>query len=113
MTGLTITNCFVNQTVAQNNISQLVSHAALVLDSVLIQKNLIQSVNTDSASGGLILTTTATTGSGIIADNYVYALDVAAAILVTAAAVQYGLFNNLYTGDTGTSGYVLPAIGTN
>jgi len=33
-------------------------------------------------------------------------------LMITAAAVQYGLFNNLYIGDVGFSGFVLPAIGT-
>jgi hypothetical protein len=33
--------------------------------------------------------------------------------VVTAAAVQYGMFDNLYTGEaTLASGFVLPAIGT-
>jgi hypothetical protein len=46
-------------------------------------------------------------------NNTIRALDVAAAIVVTAAAVQYGMFNNLYIGDgTMNSGFVLPAIGT-
>ena len=71
------------------------------------------SVNTDTSTGAILVSTTATTGSGMIADNYVRALDIAAAILVTATAVQYGLFNNLYVGDgTSVSGFVLPAIGS-
>lgn len=113
MAGLTLTNNFVNQTVAQNNVSQFVSHAALVLDSVRIDNNKIQTVNTDTATGAVLLTTSATTGSGIISNNSVFGLDVAAALMITAAAVQYGLFNNLWSGDTAFSGYVLPAIGTN
>ena len=45
--------------------------------------------------------------------NRIRALDVAAAIVVTAAAVQYGCFDNLYTGETtSASGFVLPAIGS-
>ena len=113
MTGLTVRNNFVNQTVAQNNVSQLVSHAALVMTSALIAGNMVQSVNTDTSSGAVLVTTSATTGSGIIRDNLVFALDVAAAVLVTAAAVQYGFFNNMYNGDAAFSGYILPAIGTN
>lgn len=111
MTGLTVTGNRVIQTVAQNNVSQLVSHAALVMTAAEISGNDVHCVNTDTATGAVLVSTTATTGSGIIKDNKVRALDVAAAILVTATAVQYGMFNNLYTGETTlASGIVLPAI---
>jgi hypothetical protein len=113
MTGLTIVDNQVTCTVAHNNVSQLVSHAALVMTDLLVQGNKVFCINTDTATGAVLLSTSATTGSGIIADNYVRALDIAAAIVVTAAAVQYGLFNNLYIGDgTSVSGFVLPAIGS-
>ena len=112
MTGLTLTDNVVIQTVAQNNVSQFLSHAALVMTAALITGNKIYSVNTDSATGAFLVTTSATTGSGIIQGNVVRGLDTAAALMITAAAVQYGLFNNLYIGDVGFSGFVLPAIGT-
>ena len=112
MTGLTLTDNVVIQTVAQNNVSQFLSHAALVMTAALITGNKIYSVNTDSATGAVLVTTSATTGSGIIQGNVVRGLDVAGALMITAAAVQYGLFNNLYIGDVGFSGFVLPAIGT-
>jgi len=112
MTGLTLTNNYVVQTVAQNNVSQFLSHAALVMTAALISGNTVYSVNTDSATGAFLVTTSATTGSGIIKDNVVRGLDTAGALMITAAAVQYGLFNNLYIGDVGFSGFVLPAIGT-
>lgn len=112
MTGLTVTGNRVIQTVAQNNVSQLVSHANLVMTAALISDNDVHCVNTDTATGAVLVSTTATTGSGIIKNNTVRALDIAAAIMVTATAVQYGLFNNLYIGDgTSNSGFVLPAIG--
>jgi len=112
MTGLTLTDNYVVQTVAQNNVSPYLSHAALVMTAALITGNKIYSVNTDSATGAFLVTTSATTGSGIIQNNVVRGLDVAGALMITAAAVQYGLFNNLYIGDVGFSGFVLPAIGT-
>ena len=112
MTGLTLSDNVVVQTVAQNNVSQFLSHAALVMTAALISGNRVYSVNTDSATGAFLVTTSATTGSGIIQGNVVRGLDVAAALMITAAAVQYGLFNNLYIGDVGLSGFVLPAIGT-
>lgn len=113
MTGLTVVGNYVVQTVAQNNVSQFISHAALVMTSLLVKDNIIYSINTDTATGGALLTTSATTGSGLIIGNRVRAQDVAAAILVTASAVQYGMFDNLYTGETTlASGFVLPAIAT-
>lgn len=99
-------------TVASNNVAALIEHGALVMTDAEVIGNLIYSVNTDTATGAILVKTTATTGSGIIAGNRVRALDVAAAIMVTAAAVQYGMFDNLYTGDVGFSGFVLPAIAT-
>ena len=113
MTGLTLTDNYVVQTVAQNNVSQFLSHAALVMTAALISGNKVYCVNTDTATGACLISTTATTGSGIVMNNTIRALDVAAAIVVTANAVQYGMFNNLYIGDgTMNSGFVLPAIGT-
>lgn len=113
MTGLTLTDNYVVQTVAQNNVSQFLSHAALVMTAAYVARNRVYSVNTDTATGAVLISTTATTGSGIVENNIVRALDIAAAILVTANAVQYGLFNNLYIGDgTSVSGFVLPAIGS-
>jgi hypothetical protein len=113
MTGLTVVGNNITHTVATNNISALVEHGALVMSQAYIAWNYVWSVNTDTATGAILVKTTATTGSGIIAHNRIRALDVAAAIVVTAAAVQYGLIDNLYIGDgTANSAFVLPAIGT-
>lgn len=113
MSGLTVTNNRVVQTVAQNNLSQLLSHAALVMTDLLVANNYVHCVNTDTATGACLISTTATTGSGMVVGNYIRALDVAAAIIVTATAVQYGMFDNKYIGDgTMNSGFILPAIGT-
>lgn len=98
---------------ATNNVAALLEHGALVVSNALVEENIIHSVNTDTATGAILIKTTATTGSGIVRNNTIKALDVAAAIVVTAAAVQYGMFNNLYTGETTlASGFVLPAIAT-
>ena len=113
MTGLRLVGNRVVNSVAQNNVAQLVSHAALVMSDLYVANNKVWCVNTDTASVAVLLSTTATTGSGTIENNVVRALDSAAAIMVTATAVQYGLFNNLYIGDgTSNSGFVLPAIGS-
>lgn len=100
-------------TVASNNIAALLEHGALVMTDAEVIGNFVHSVNTDTASGAILVKTSAITGSGMIAHNRIRALDVAAAIVVTANAVQYGTFDNLYIGDgTQNSGFVLPAIGS-
>lgn len=109
---LTIVGNWIVHTVASNNIAALLEHGALVVTHGLIAWNYVYSINSDTATGAILIKTTATTGSGIAMHNRVRALDVAAAIMITAAAVQWGSFDNLYTGDTAFSGFVLPAIAT-
>jgi hypothetical protein len=113
MDRLTVSDNFVTHSTISNNVAALIAHGALVVTHLLCERNRVYSVNTDTATGGILLTTSATTGSGIIAHNRIRTLDVAAAILVTAAAVQYGLFDNLHTGDGNESGLLLPVAATN
>jgi len=113
MSGLTVLDNDTFHLVASNNVAALVEHGALVMTALRVEGNRVFSVNTDTATGAILVNTSAITGSGIIAHNRIRALDVAAAIVVTATAVQYGLFDNLYIGDgTSNSGFVLPAIGS-
>ncbi len=113
MSGLTVENNRSTHLVASNNVAALIEHGALVMTDARVVGNYVFSVNTDTATGAVLVKTTAITGSGMIAHNRVRALDVAAAIVVPAVAVQYGLFDNLYVGDgTSVSGFVLPAIGS-
>jgi len=110
---LTISHNRITQTAIENDAPKLMSHAALVVTDLLCTHNTVYCVDTDTSGGAVLITTSATTGTGIIAHNRVRALDIAAAIMVTAAAVQYGMFDNLYTGETTQlSGFVLPAIAT-
>lgn len=110
---LTVSCNFVTHSTISNNVAALIAHGALVVTHLLCENNRIYSVNTDTATGAILLTTSATTGSGIIAHNRIRALDVAAEIVVTATAVQYGMFDNLYIGETTLlSGFVSPAIGS-
>lgn len=110
---VTVTDNVSEHRTISNNVAALIEHGALVVTGLVCARNRVYSVNTDTATGAVLVKTTAVTGSGMIFDNYIRALDVAAAILVTATAVQYGMFNNLYTGETTlASGFVLPAIAT-
>jgi len=111
MDRITINDNFITKAVL-NNTSCLLAHAALVVTNLEMARNIVFSGNTDSATGAFLITTSSTTNTGMVHDNYVNGLDVAAAILVTAGC-KYGMMNNLYDGDVDASGYVLPAIGTN
>lgn len=108
---ITINDNFVVKAVL-NNTSCILAHGALVVTNLEMSRNKVFSANTDSATGGFLITTSSTTNTGMVCDNYVNGLDVAAAILVTAGS-KYGMFNNLYDGDADASGFVLPAIGVN
>lgn len=94
-----------------NNTAAILAHGALVVTNLEMARNRVFRPNTDTATGGILITTSATTNTGMVCDNYIQAADVAAAILVTAGC-NYGMFNNLYDGDANASGFVLPAIGT-
>ena len=112
MRGLTVQRNHVVHTVDNNNVAVLINHAALVMTSLLVTHNLIHCVNTDTATGAVLILTTATTGDGIVAYNLVRCLDVAAAIIVTAGQVTYGMFENYLTGETTQlSGVLLPEAG--
>lgn len=110
MDRITIDDNFITKAVL-NNTSCLLAHGALVVTNLEMARNRIFSANTDSSTGGFLITTSSTTNSGMVFDNYVQGLDVAAAIMVTVGSL-YGMFNNLYDGDADKSGFVLPAIGT-
>lgn len=108
---LVITENYFNEAVL-NNTSAVLAHAALVVTNLQMGNNLVIRPNTDTATGGILITTSSTTNTGIVYNNYISHLDVAAAIMVTAGSV-YGMFNNLAIGDADASGFVLPAIGAN
>jgi hypothetical protein len=95
------------------NAPMVLDHGALVLTDLLVARNRVYCVNANSSGGALLVRTSAITGSGIICDNYIRSQDPAGAILVTATAVQYSMFNNLHTGETTLlSATLLPAAGS-
>jgi len=113
MSGLTIKGNRVTNTIDRANTSVFLSHAALVLTDALVTDNTVFCANSTNTAVGMFISTSATTGTGMAINNNIRGLDIAAAIMITATAVQWGMFNNLYIGDgTSNSGFVLPAIGT-
>src|ERR1035437_3265023 len=113
MSGLYVDSNAVFNTIDRSNVSVFLSHAALVMSNAVIMNNMLYCLNSTNTSVGMFISTSATTGSGLVINNIIRGLDAAAALIITAAAVQYGMFNNLYEGDgTQNSGFVLPAIGS-
>lgn len=110
--GLEIGNNRLIHSVAENNAAIVLDHAALVVQDLDMHDNKCYSINTAQTTDGFLVKTSATTGSGMIYNNYVRSQDPSAAIMVTAAAVQYGCFENYHTGETTSlSGFLLPAAG--
>jgi len=113
MRGLTVCGNHIVHTVASNNVAALIEHGALVMTSLLVTHNIVHSVNTDTSSGAILIKTTATTGDGMVAYNLVRDLDAAGVILVTAAQIKYGMFENYHTGEsTQLSGELIPVKAT-
>ena len=111
--GLTIKDNFCVHGVVENNKAILLEHGALVVTKLLMENNTCYSINTAQTTQGFLVTTSATTGSGIIRHNLVRSQDPSAAIMITPAAVQYGAFENYHTGETTQlSGIILPAVAT-
>lgn len=109
---LTISDNIFWHSVAENNVAIVLSHGALVVDELLMENNRCYSINTGQTTAGFLVSTSATTGSGVIARNFVRSQDPSAAIMITAAAVQYGAFENYHAGETTQlSGDILPARG--
>src|SRR5205085_2608560 len=55
---LNVSGNVITHSTISNNVSALVSHAALVVTHLQMANNTVYSVNTDTATGGLLLTTT-------------------------------------------------------
>lgn len=92
-----------------NNVATLMAIATgKIVTSASVQRNKVYRLNTDTATGGLLVTTDGSTNTGVIADNYAQHADTAAEILVTASS-GFGFFFNYASGVAGASGYLLPA----
>jgi hypothetical protein len=93
---------------AISNTAVVLAHAALVVSNLDMGRNRVFSPTTDTATGGLLITRTSTTNTGMIYDNYVKSLDVAGMLIVTTGSA-YGFTNNHMSGTADTSGIVIPA----
>lgn len=94
-----------------NNTAALLEHGALNVTSLEMARNRVYRPNTDTATGAVLIKTTATANTGMVYDNYVGCLDVAGVILLTVGS-DYAPFNNYVTGEVDKSGWLIPAAGT-
>jgi hypothetical protein len=74
----------------------------------MMVKTRVFRLNTDTATGAILLHTNGSTLSGIVAENFVQHADTAAELLITASS-GLGVFENRASGVAGASGYLLPA----
>lgn len=93
---------------ALNNTSGLLAHGALVVTGLEMARNKVFRPSTDTATGGLLITRSSTTNTGMVYDNYVKSLDVAGMLIVTTGS-GYGFTNNQMSGTADTSGILIPA----
>lgn len=105
---VTITNNKVSLGVKDNTPALMAIATAKSVFHADIGDNKVYRLNTDSATGGLLVTTDQSDNSGWIYRNYVQHADAAAEILVTASS-GFGFFDNKASGVAGASGYLLPA----
>ena len=93
----------------QNNTASLMAIATgKIVTSLNMSKNRVYRLNTDTATGGILLTTDGSTNTGIVSENFVQHADTAAEILVTASS-GLAFYDNKASGVAGASGYLLPA----
>lgn len=106
--NVTISDNLLTLGVNNNKASLAAIATGKILTSANISANRVYRLNTDTATGAILVTTDGSTNTGMIFDNYVQHADVAAEILVTASA-GFGVFQNFASGVAGASGYLLPA----
>lgn len=105
---VTFMNNYLNLGVKNNTPAAMAIATGKIVTALRCDGNEIYRLNTDSATGALLITTDGSTNTGIIARNFFQHADTAAEILVTASS-GFGFFNNYASGVAGASGYLLPA----
>jgi hypothetical protein len=106
---VTFTNNYLNLGVNNNVASCIAIATGKVVTSLRFTDNDLYRLNTDTATGGVLITTDGSTNTGIVASNRVQTADTAGEVLVTASS-GLGFFENRESGVAGSTGYVLPAV---
>ena len=93
-----------------NNVASLMAIATgKVVTSMDVGYNLTYRLNTDTATGALLITTDGSTNSGFLYNNHSQHADTAAELIITASS-GVGLFDNKSSGVVGNSGYIIATI---
>lgn len=103
-----ITGNFCSLGVNNNQAALMTVADGKIATQLLMQKNTVYRLNTDSATGALLFHTNGSTNTGLVAENFVQHADTAAELLITASS-GLGTFANYASGVAGASGYLLPA----
>jgi len=106
--GIVLKDNFLELGVNNNKAALMAIITAKSAFKVHIEGNRVYRLNTDTATGAILVSTDQSDNSGIICNNFVQHADTAAEILVTASS-GFGLFDNKASGVAGASGYLLPA----
>lgn len=106
--GLKIKDCYAHLGLNNNKaalVAIITNKSAFGVD---ISGNKVYRLNTDTATGAILVSTNQADNSGIISNNFAQHADTAAELLVTATS-GFGVFDNRASGVAGASGYLLPA----
>ena len=109
MTNITIHNNYVDIGVNNNKAALMAIATIKSVFSLQMTDNLVYWLNTDTATGAILLSTDQADNSGIVARNIVQHADTFAELLITASS-GLGTFENYASGVAGASGYILPAV---
>lgn len=106
---VTIKNNFVQLGVKNNTPALMAIITGKSVFNADIGGNKVYRLNTDTATGGILVSTDQSDNSGIVYNNFAQHADTAAEILVTASS-GFAFFDNKASGVAGASGYTLPAV---
>jgi hypothetical protein len=107
--NVTISDNYLNLGVNNNNAALMVIANGKLVTSLNCRKNVVYRLNTDTATGAILIHTNGSTNTGVVTENFAQHADTAAELLITATA-GWGEFNNYASGVAGASGYILPAV---
>lgn len=105
---VTIRDNFVQLGVKNNTPALMAIAAGKSVFNAQVVDNRVFRLNTDTATGAILVTTNQSDNSGVVARNFAQHADTAAELLVTASS-GFGFFENYASGVAGASGYLLPA----
>lgn len=99
---------YVNVGVNNNKAALITIANGKIVTSLYMSDNYVYRLNTDTATGAILLHTNGSTNTGVVCRNFAQHADTAAELLITASS-GLGVFQNYASGVAGASGYLLPA----